>query len=324
MIEDRNGLSTQEEGSRSSVHHYTPRSAFLEFGSTSIKFYVLGAAGDSAGQVEEELKFAWDLGYDVFQHARISPGTVTRCLTTLRGLRADYPDIPLEAVTAVGTSALREAQNADLFQRVLWDELRIKIHIIEGGIEAFLLETGFRESVKAYPTGLFDLGGGSLELVEYLSQYSTKKTSLPVGAIRLHCQLRHTRDLFSYIGEGRRIVEETLRQHLAGQTPPYRELIGTGGTVRAVVEITGKDAFDANDVHGILQREVHGPGWENLASHRRKALLPGIIAIEGLFASLGLDRVIYRTASVKRGLMTLMRLLPPASSAGRAPSSGVR
>jgi exopolyphosphatase/pppGpp-phosphohydrolase len=305
---------TQEEGLGSSVHHYTPRSAFLEFGSTSIKFYVLGVAGDTAGQVEEELKFPWELGYDVFQHARISPGTISRCLSTLRALQTDYPDIPLEAVTAVGTSALREAQNAELFQRVLWDELRIRIHIIEGGIEAFLLETGFRDSVRAYPTGLFDLGGGSLELVEYLSPYSTKKTSLPVGAIRLHCQLRHTRDLFSYIGEGRRVVGETLRQHLAGQTPPYRELIGTGGTVRAIVEITGKEAFDGEDVHGILQREVHGPGWEKLPSHRRKALLPGIIAIEGLFTGLGLERIVYRTASVKRGLMTLMRLLPPAGS----------
>src|SRR5262245_22545044 len=141
---------------------YTPRNAFLEFGSTSIKFYLVATSGEAAGQVEHEQKVPWELGYDVFQHARISPGTVARCVATLRRLERQFPDIRFESITAVGTSALREAQNAEVFQRVLADELKIKIHIIEGGIEAFLLETGFRDAVERFPTGLFDLGGGSL------------------------------------------------------------------------------------------------------------------------------------------------------------------
>ncbi len=294
--------------------HYSPRNAFLEFGSTSIKFYLVGTTGQSAGQVEHEQKIAWDLGYDVFTHARVSPGTIARCVATLKKLRETYPELSFEAITAVGTSALREAQNAEVFQRVLREELGLKIHVIEGGIEAFLLETGFRNSVDRYPTALFDLGGGSLELVEYLSPYSTKKTSLPVGAIRLHCHLRHTRDLFTYIREGRTIVENTLRQHLLGNTPRYRELIGTGGTVRAIVDILGKDTFDGSDLGEIIQQEVHGPVWDELPPHRRKALLPGIITIETLFHTLKLERMVYRTASVNRGLMALMSLIPSSDT----------
>jgi exopolyphosphatase/pppGpp-phosphohydrolase len=291
---------------------YTPKTGFLEFGSTSIKFYVVGLGGSAGGQVEKEVKVPWDLGYDVFQHSRISPRSVTKCLATLRKLQDDYPEIPLGSVTAVGTAALREAQNAEVLQRVLWDELRIRIHIIEGGIEAFLLEMGFRNSIDTYPTGLFDLGGGSLELVEYLSPHSTKKTSLPVGAIRLHCRLKYTRDLFSYISEGQDLVRQTIREHLVGQTPPYRSLIGTGGTVRAIVGILGKDEFTGEDIRGILSREIHGPTWEDMSPHRRKVLLPGLIAIDGLFTTLTLERVVYRTASVKRGLMSLMSLIPHA------------
>ncbi len=317
MIEKEDELESRPGVSRIEAGHYTPRQAFLEFGSTSIKFYLVGTTGVAAGQVEHEQKIAWDLGYDVFQHARISPGTVARCVGTLRRLQREFPDVLFESVTAVGTAALREAQNAEVFQRVLRDELRIKIHVIEGGIEAFLLETGFRDAVESYPTGLFDLGGGSIELVEYLSAYSTKKTSLPVGAIRLHCQLHHTPDLFSYVREGRAIVEATLREHLEGNTPPYRELIGTGGTVRAIVDILGKDAFDADDLQGILQREVHGLVWDQLPPHRRKALLPGIIAIEALLHTLRLERIVYRTASVKRGLMALMSLIPQAAGGQR-------
>lgn len=304
------GIPLNGEGSTSS--NYTPKNVFLEFGSTTIKLYVASAAGDNAGQVEMERKIPWDLGYDVFQHRRISPGTVVRCVAALRKLEEELPGVSIETATAVGTAALREAQNVDVFQRVLWEELRLKIHIIEGGIEAFLLETGFRDSVESYPTALFDLGGGSLELVEYLSPYSTKKTSLPIGAIRLHCQLHHTRDLFAYIREGRTIVERAIQEHLVGRTPPYRELIGTGGTVRAIVDILGTDAFGSRELRGILQREVHGPMWDNLPPHRRKALLPGILSIEALVTVLKIEQVVYRTASVKRGLMTLMSLIPSA------------
>ena len=321
MIAKDAGPPAAEEHLKGVVSDYTPKNAFLEFGSTSIKFYLVGTAGETAGQVEKELKIPWDLGYDVFQHTRISPRTVALALATLRKLQREHPQIPFGTVTAVGTAALREAQNAAVFQRVLWDELRLRIHIIEGGIEAFLLETGFRDSVNAYPTGLFDLGGGSLELVEYLSEFSTKKTSLPVGAIRLHCQLRHTRDLFSYIREGRRFVDETIREHFGGQAlpsqhPSYQQLIGTGGTVRAIVDILGKEEFCVDDLHWVLQREVHGPTWDRLPPHRRKALLPGIIAIESLFTNLGLERIVYKTASVKRGLMTLMSLIPTGAGQG--------
>ncbi|HZN56571.1 MAG TPA: hypothetical protein VFD71_00750 [Planctomycetota bacterium] len=313
------GLEPSVEGStKKEAVHSTAQTAFLEFGSTSIKFYLVGTSGETAGQVEHEQKIPWDLGYDVFQHSRISPSTVARCVQSLRGLQREFPTISFETITAVGTSALREAQNAAVFQRVLWDELRLKIHTIEGGIEAFLLETGFRDSVESYPTALFDLGGGSLELVEYLSPYSTKKTSLPVGAVRLHCSLRHTRDLLSYIREGRAIVEATLREHLAGDTPGYKELIGTGGTVRAIVEILGTDTFDGADLRDILQQEVHGPVWHQLPPHRRKALLPGIISIETLFNTLGLERIVYKTASVKRGLMALMTLIPSGPRAAQA------
>jgi hypothetical protein len=49
-----------------------------------------------------------------------------------------------------------------------------------------------------------------MEFVEYLSPNSTRKTSVPLGAIRLHCLLRYTRDIMEYIAEGRRIAGEQV------------------------------------------------------------------------------------------------------------------
>ena len=302
--------------------HYTsgegfkPRTGFLEFGSTSIKFYVVDLVGEKAGEIVEEVKIPWDVGYDVFLHKRIGPGTMSRCLAALRDLRMNYPDVAFEGVTGVGTSALREAQNAAVFQRMLEETLRLKLHIIEGGIEAFLLETGFKEKVKEYPTTLFDLGGGSLELVEYLSHASTKKTSIPVGAIRLHCLLVRKKDLFEYVREGRRLALETITQHLVGSPPCIRELAGTGGTVRAVVQMLGKDRFRLPDIGRLIQEEIHGRQQNGLPPHRRRVFLPGLIVIESLFPALGVDDISYRAASVKKGLLSLARMIPLAATGG--------
>jgi exopolyphosphatase / guanosine-5'-triphosphate,3'-diphosphate pyrophosphatase len=291
------------------------RTGFLEFGSTSIKFYLVDLAGEKAGEIVEEIKIPWDVGYDVFQHRRIAPGTMSRCLSALQDLKRRFPDIAFEGVTGVGTSALREAQNAEVFQRLLDETLRVKLHIIEGGIEAFLLETGFKERVREFPTALFDLGGGSLELVEYLSPSSTKKTHVPVGAIRLHCLLQRKRDIFEYVREGRRIVMETIEAHLVGGPPHLRELVGTGGTVRAVVQSLKKDRFAIEDVQALIQEEIHGRPTRSLPPHRRRVFLPGLVAIECLFPSLGVREITYQSASVKKGLLSLARMIPVAGRA---------
>jgi len=299
--------------------HYSPaqvlqsRTGFLEFGSTSIKFYILALTGERAGEVTEEIKIPWDVGYDVFLHQRISPGTMSRCLAALMNLKARFPDIAFEGVTGVGTAALREAQNVEVFKRMLRENLRVKLHIIEGGIEAFLLETGFKNSVQLFPSAILDLGGGSLELVEYLSPVSTKKTSVPVGAIRLHCLLRRHRDLFEYLREGRRLVLEVLGSHLVGPGPALKEVVGTGGTVRAIVQSLGSDRFRLEDIQGLIQREIHGKPQDDFLPHRRSAFLPGLIVVECLFPALKVKEIAYRGGSVKQGLISLAQMIPVTS-----------
>jgi exopolyphosphatase/guanosine-5'-triphosphate,3'-diphosphate pyrophosphatase len=292
-----------------STGNYTPKNGFLEFGSTSIKFYLVALAGERAGEVEEEIKIPWDLGFEVFMHQRISPSSIAFCLETLDGLQRRFPEIAFEGITAIGTSALREAQNVEFFRRLLKEKLGFNLAIIEGGIEAFLLENGFRDSVTEFPTGLFDLGGGSLELVEYLSEHSTRKTCLPIGAIRLHCLLRRQRGIFDYIHAGRKLVLETIQRHL-DEVPRFQDLIGTGGTVRAIVQALKKDVFTLEDIQGLIQEEVHGKPQRDLPPHRRRVFLPGLIILECLYPALGVDAIAYRSASVKGGLISLMRLMP--------------
>ena len=123
-----------------------------------------------------------------------------------------------------------------------------------------------------------------------------------LGAIRLHCQLRHTRDRLAYVREGRRLAERSLREQLK-PVSSYQALIGTAGTVRAIVRLVGKETFTAEDLHSLLQREIHDPRWADLAPHRRKVLLSGLLIVQSLFTTLDLSHITYKPASAKRGLI---------------------
>jgi len=115
-----------------------------------------------------------------------------------------------------------------------------------------------------------------------------------------------------YVREGRALVLETLRTHLVGSPPRIRGLVGTGGTVRAVVQSLGSDTFTIGDISRLIQGEISGVTGNGLPPHRRRVFLPGLIAIECLFPALGVEEISYRTASVKRGLLSLTRMLPVA------------
>lgn len=278
-------------GGRASDEENFMQSAFLEFGSTSIKFYLL-----EESRIREQVKIPWDLGLEVFQGRPISRETIAACLSSLEDLRQRYPHVRLDRGISVGTAALREAKNAEEFQAALRQRFGLRFHAIEGGLEAFLLESGFKELVERYPTVVFDLGGGSVEFVEFRSPTRTKKLSLPIGAIRLHCQVASFHDRAAYIHAARRKLNGSFPALLE----PFstHEILGTGGTVRALANVLRKNRFDLADVSRLIVSPERIAQAE-LEPHRERLLLPGLLIVEFLFRRLDLRSVTYTEARTK-------------------------
>ena len=88
---------------------------------------------------------------------------------------------------AVATSAVREAQNGGEFVRAARDEAGIDIRVIRGDEEARLIYLGARGSLDLgkQRVALFDLGGGSLEVILADAQELYYTASLKLGVIRL-------------------------------------------------------------------------------------------------------------------------------------------
>jgi exopolyphosphatase/guanosine-5'-triphosphate,3'-diphosphate pyrophosphatase len=100
------------------------------------------------------------LGDSTLQHGVIPPEVFRRGLDALRALRRIADRHNVDALVAVATSAVREAQNGGEFVRAARDEAGIDIRVIRGDEEARLIYLGARGSLDLGKrrVALFDLG----------------------------------------------------------------------------------------------------------------------------------------------------------------------
>lgn len=93
-----------------------------------------------------------------------------------------------DKIRIVATSAVREASNGDLFAKRIEDATGHKLQVLSGEEEARLIGRGLLcdpAMAKWEDFNVFDLGGGSLEVLTFRKRELTQAVSLPLGCVRL-------------------------------------------------------------------------------------------------------------------------------------------
>lgn len=96
----------------------------------------------------------------------------------------------VEQVRIVGTEALRRAPNADEFVTRVQDHASLQLEIIDGDEEARLSCAGMIAALTPQPCSclMFDIGGGSTELIFSKNGEVLFKKSYPLGVVEL-CEI---------------------------------------------------------------------------------------------------------------------------------------
>ena len=163
------------------------RIAALDVGSNSFHLIVAEVEAGGRIQIRDRAKEMVRLGEATLRTGVIPPDVFQRGLAALRALRRIADRYQPDALVAVATSAVREAQNGGEFVRAARDEIGIDIRVIRGNEEARLIYLGARSSLDLgrRRVALFDLGGGSIEVVLADAQECYFTASLKLGVIRL-------------------------------------------------------------------------------------------------------------------------------------------
>ena len=127
------------------------------------------------------------LGEGVFRDGNLDPQSMAETLKVLRRFHRAVQSYAVERTRVVGTSALRDTNNARLFAEWLKTVTGWNLEIITGLEEGRLIHLAVVSSLRTPPPKLLllDLGGGSCELTLSEKGHIKEIATLPLGAVRL-------------------------------------------------------------------------------------------------------------------------------------------
>lgn len=252
----------------------------------------------------------------------LSPEAFQKAADALRGFRKLAERHGCDAIVAVATSAVREAQNGGEFVRAMRDETGIDLQVISGDEEARLIYLGARPTLPLLGRRalLCDIGGGSVEVMVCDARELYLQKSLKLGVLRL--LQRVTTDPISE-DEHLRLAEHCHRVLEKVAEPMkhigYDFVAISAGTARALAELIGPGARtpDAggklrvvrfSDIYALEQRLCATSAAERakipgLDPRRFDSIVPGVILVRSLLEVFHADEYVLCEAALREGLI---------------------
>jgi exopolyphosphatase/guanosine-5'-triphosphate,3'-diphosphate pyrophosphatase len=233
------------------------RVAAIDIGTNSVLLLVAEPRGDDLVAIAEEATIT-RLGADVDRTRRLGEPAIARTLACLERYARHIAAHGAARVDVVGTSAMRDAAGGEAFRDRAEAILGVRPRVVSGDEEAQLTFDGALVGIAPPPGDVivFDVGGGSTEVILGRGGAPVAARSLDVGSVRLtERHLRADPPTEAEIAA----VRSDVRGALASLPRPIAEaaagrgatLVGVAGTVTSLAALEGGVApYDAARIHG--------------------------------------------------------------------------
>jgi len=281
------------------------RRAVIDLGTNTFNLLI---ADTQKRQVLFQTKVGVALGMGGINEKRISNEAMERALEALRLFKAHCAQWQVEDIRAIGTSALRDATNAQDLLCKVQDELQFSIEIITGQREAELIYKGVRLTHDfVNPALIMDIGGGSTEFIAADHQGPFVAHSFDIGVSRLF-------QLFKFQDPMSLNDIEKVETYLAERCAPFFKqqlptvLIGSSGSFETFYELMEESIFDSksNAIEVDSNRFAQMLGQIIASTQAERDQNPHIIAIRKKMAPLAAvkTRWVMRQAQISQILIS--------------------
>ncbi|MDP4219709.1 MAG: hypothetical protein Q8896_04670 [Bacteroidota bacterium] len=298
------------------------RQASIDIGTNTCLLLI--AESDRIGQMKcvADVHSIARLGAGVDETKRIQPEAYER----LRNILTQYQGVlkaeQIDAVAAIGTSALRDATNRDEIVERIRDEFTLDVEILSGADESKWsyrgAMCGLRRDDLQGAIGSLDIGGGSTELAAGSKGEYAAGISMNIGAVRItERYLSSIND--ASITSAREFIESEITR---GFKNPLQldKLIAVAGTPTSLAAMKlNLASFDPHKVNGaklttddlaIIMTELLAlkpseitEKYPAVHSSRADILPAGAMILQEIMKYLGLDEVSVSTCGLRYGIM---------------------
>lgn len=158
--------------------------------------------------------------------------------TTLQRCKMLLKEFTPCTTLAFSTAPLRNIRNTQEAIDQIYAETGYSVDVLTGLEEAYLDYYGVQRELPVESGLLFDIGGGSTEILTFAHDGTGVIESVPIGSLNL--SKKHIAKLFPDKKERDAIrlqVQKSLKRHKLNHLPPYETLCGIGGTARTVLQL---------------------------------------------------------------------------------------
>jgi exopolyphosphatase/guanosine-5'-triphosphate,3'-diphosphate pyrophosphatase len=292
--------------------------AIIDIGSNSGRMIVFRLQEGGHLDVIEDERAPLRLARALSKGDALGEEAIERTVEALRDFRAVADGAGAASITAVATSAVREAADGQvLLARAA--AIGIQLQVIDGDLEARL---GFLGAVHDLPVAggcTMDVGGGSTELSLFHDRQLVRSWTVPLGSLRISDRhLAADPPTEKELRRARAEIAETLAAADVPHLGAGDELVGIGGTVRNLAKIDlrrSKYPLPLLHGYGLAGERLHKIGHElagrrmssraqiaGLNPDRADTIVGGALIVEGVADHVGADHVLVSGRGLREGL----------------------
>lgn len=232
------------------------RRACIDIGTNSVKLLVADVEDQRIVNIPRQLAAPTRIGQGVNKTCELLPEAMDRTVAVVQHFKQEAELLGASEIIPVATSAVRDAQNRDVFMQEVTARTGLKPLVISGREEARLTYIGVCSDPQLHSRKLIMLGvgGGSSEFVVGQAGEIEDIFSVNTGCVRLTEEFIHSDPVAP--DELQKVIEyvtSLLHSRLAGISMDDRCMVGVGGTISSLLYI---HQLKADGTHRyVLQRD---------------------------------------------------------------------
>jgi exopolyphosphatase/guanosine-5'-triphosphate,3'-diphosphate pyrophosphatase len=294
------------------------RIGIIDVGSNSARLVIMEIDESKGSRLAYNQKDPLRLALKTDKNGYLTEEAFSATVTCLRGFASMCHFFHTDEIIAVATAAIRNAKNGAKLVKSVREKTGIDLEIISGKTEAYLSYLGVINTINVKDAVIFDLGGGSTEVILVRDRKLVDSISLPIGCVNL---TKASRQNGTNNAEDMKIMNKLIADQLS-KTPWLDNcglpLVGVGGTARSIGKVEEKRQkyftaklhnfqFDLNDFKDWyksmastappLRRRIPG-----LSSDRADVILAGSSIIKGIADKAKSKKFIISGCGLREGL----------------------
>ncbi|KGM38868.1 Exopolyphosphatase [Olavius algarvensis spirochete endosymbiont] len=295
--------------------------AIIDIGSSAIRLLIAQSRPSSEWDLVDSAERSLALGRDVFRNGSIDRKTINRAVAILKDFMELMAPYGIDRIVAIGTSALRESENREVFINRVLLQTGIEVAVIDGVEANQLTWLAVREPLEAvcadfkhYKSMIIEVGAGNTELMILRKGNIMASYALPIGA------LRYLQRIDSKVDGS---VEETFRHHASRNIrgisheldlSKISKLLAIGSDARLVASRLGKSLSPQMDVIPLAAfrefiKEIETYNSDELVEHlnlpwnEAELLYPSLIILNEFVESTRADEIFVHSGNIRQGLL---------------------